>query len=88
MDYCLIGKNLAGSDLRSSAALIIAAIIAEKTSFIYGLEHLDRGYENFESKLSRLGVKIRREIRTKIITDSDYKKSNSKLLGIRDIKAA
>ena len=84
----LIGKNLAGSDLRSSAALIIAAIIAEKTSFIYGLEHLDRGYENFESKLSRLGVKIRREIRTKIITDSDYKKSNSKLLGIRDIKAA
>ena len=84
----LIGKNLAGSDLRSSAALIIAAIIAEKTSFIYGLEHLDRGYENFESKLSRLGVKIRREIRTKIITDSDYKKSNSKLLGIRGIKAA
>ena len=84
----LIGKNLAGSDLRSSAALIIAAIIAEKTSFIYGLEHLDRGYENFESKLSRLGVKIRREIRTKIITDSDYKKSNSKLFGIRDIKAA
>ena len=84
----LIGKNLAGSDLRSSAALIIAAIIAEKTSFIYGLEHLDRGYENFESKLSKLGVKIKREIRTKIITDSDYKKSNSKLLGIRGIKAA
>ena len=84
----LIGKNLAGSDLRSSAALIIAAIIAEKTSFIYGLEHLDRGYENFESKLSKLGVRIKREIRTKIITDSDYKKSNSKLLGIRGIKAA
>ena len=84
----LIGKNLAGSDLRSSAALIIAAIIAEKTSFIYGLEHLDRGYENFESKLSKLGVKIKREIRTKIITDSDYKKSNSKLLSIRDIKVA
>ena len=84
----LIGKNLAGSDLRSSAALIIAAIIAEKTSFIYGLEHLDRGYENFESKLSKLGVKIKREIQTKIITDSDYKKSNSKLLSIRDIKVA
>ena len=84
----LIGKNLAGSDLRSSAALIIAAIIAEKTSFIYGLEHLDRGYENFESKLSKLGVKIKREIRTKIITDSDYKKSNSKLLSIRDFKVA
>ena len=84
----LIGKNLAGSDLRSSAALIIAAIIAEKTSFIYGLEHLDRGYENFESKLSKLGVKIKREIRTKIITNSDYKKSNSKLFDIRDIKVA
>ena len=35
------GMDLAGSDLRSSAALIIAGIIAEGTSVVYGLEHLD-----------------------------------------------
>ena len=54
--------KLVGSDLRSSAALIIAAMIARGTSRIYGLEHLDRGYENFESKLERLGIRIKREI--------------------------
>ncbi len=55
------GMDLEGSDLRSSAALIIAGIIAEGSSKIYGLEHLDRGYENFELKLKKLGVKITRE---------------------------
>jgi len=43
--------DLVASDLRSSAALIIAGITAKGSSRIYGLEHLDRGYENFESKL-------------------------------------
>ena len=52
------GMDLVGSDLRSSAALIIAGIIAKGTSKIYGLEHLDRGYENFELKLKNLGVKL------------------------------
>jgi len=42
------GMNLVGSDLRSSAALIIAGIIAKGSSNLYGLEHLDRGYENFD----------------------------------------
>jgi len=57
----LKGMNLIGTDLRSSAALIIAALIAEKDSQVYGLEHLDRGYENFEEKLTKLGVNIKRE---------------------------
>ena len=56
------GMNLVGSDLRSSAALIIAGIIAKGSSKIYGLEHLDRGYENFELKLKKLGIKITREV--------------------------
>jgi len=55
------GMNLVGSDLRSSAALIIAGIIAKGSSNFYGLEHLDRGYENFELKLKNLGVKIIRD---------------------------
>ena len=71
----LNGMELIGSDLRSSAALIIAAIIAKKTSRIYGLEHLDRGYESFELKLSKLGVEVQRDFGGSIITElnSDLK---------------
>ena len=43
----LKGQNLKGSDLRSTAALIIAALSAKDTSYIGGLEHLDRVYECF-----------------------------------------
>ena len=65
--------NLVGSDLRSSAALIIAGIIAKGSSKIYGLEHLDRGYENFELKLKNLGVKIIREISKNAFEENGYK---------------
>jgi len=67
------GMNLIGLDLRSSAALIIAGIIAKGNSRIYGLEHLDRGYENFESKLKILGIKITREFSKKTLGEKDYK---------------
>ena len=70
------GMDLVGSDLRSSAALIIAGIIAEGTSRIYGLEHLDRGYENFESKLKILGIKITREYNKKTLTNKEFKTSS------------
>jgi len=70
------GMDLVGSDLRSSAALIIAGIIAEGTSRIYGLEHLDRGYENFESKLKILGIKIIREFNKKTMTNKELKTSS------------
>tara|TARA_Y100001978_G_scaffold201790_1_gene220989 strand:- start:112 stop:1488 length:1377 start_codon:yes stop_codon:yes gene_type:complete len=58
----LNGKNLKGSDLRSTAAIIIAALTAEDISLIEGLEHLDRGYENFECKLQKLGADITRDL--------------------------
>ena len=70
------GMDLVGSDLRSSAALIIAGIIAEGTSTISGLEHLDRGYENFESKLKILGIKITREFNKKTLTNKELKTSS------------
>ena len=70
------GMDLVGSDLRSSAALIIAGIIAEGTSRIYGLEHLDRGYENFESKLKILGIKITREFDKKTSKNKEFKTSS------------
>ena len=67
------GMDLVASDLRSSAALIIAGIIAKGSSKIYGLEHLDRGYENFESKLKILGIKITREFNKRSFSDKEYK---------------
>ena len=70
------GMDLVGSDLRSSAALIIAGIIAEGTSTISGLEHLDRGYENFESKLKILGIKITREFNKKTSKNKELKTSS------------
>ena len=79
--------DLVGSDLRSSAALIIAGIIAEGTSRIYGLEHLDRGYENFESKLKILGIKITREFNKKTFKNRELK-SNSDPSDIPRYRAA
>ncbi len=70
------GMDLVGSDLRSSAALIIAGIIAEGTSTIFGLEHLDRGYENFESKLKILGIKINREFNKRTLKNKEFKTSS------------
>ena len=67
------GMDLVASDLRSSAALIIAGIIAKGSSKIYGLEHLDRGYENFESKLKILGIKIARESNKRSFCKKEYK---------------
>ena len=83
----LNGMDLVGSDLRSSAALIIAAIMAKSTSRIFGLEHLDRGYENFESKLSRLGIEIKREFHKKILIEKEYK-LDSQVIKTSEFKAA
>ncbi len=46
------------ADLRAGATLVIAALIAKGESIIYGIEHLDRGYESFDERLKRLGAKI------------------------------
>ena len=67
------GMDLVATDLRSSAALIIAGIIAKGNSKIYGLEHLDRGYENFESKLKMLGIKITREFNKRNFKEKEYR---------------
>ena len=58
----LSGRNLKGSDLRSTAAIVIAALAADNTSLVEGLEHLDRGYEDFEFKLKILGANIKRDL--------------------------
>ncbi len=84
----LRGMTLVGSDLRSSAALIIAALISNRVSRVYGLEHLDRGYENFELKLSHLGVNITREKNIKIKDVSNDRKTDSIKKNLSDINKA
>ncbi len=52
--------ELMSSDLRASVALVLAAIVATGSSTINRIYHLDRGYENIENKLRKVGVNIRR----------------------------
>lgn len=52
------GTTMEGTDIRMSAALVMAALIAEGESKIYGLEHILRGYDNFFQKLLNLGADI------------------------------
>ena len=47
-------------DIRAGAAVVLAALAAEGTSTIFGVEKLDRGYENFEGRLTQLGADIKR----------------------------
>ena len=83
----LRGRTLVGLDLRSSAALIIAALTSKSVSYVYGLEHLDRGYENFELKLSQLGVQIKRQTKNEI-SENIYKSSNLNKEEKTEIRAA
>lgn len=56
----LSGAPVVAADLRASAALILAALAAEGKTEIFGVNHLDRGYEDIEKKLKRLGARIKR----------------------------
>ncbi|HEU0307132.1 MAG TPA: UDP-N-acetylglucosamine 1-carboxyvinyltransferase [Lysobacter sp.] len=56
----LSGAPVMATDLRASASLILAGLVAEGETVIDRIYHLDRGYENIEEKLSALGAKIRR----------------------------
>jgi UDP-N-acetylglucosamine 1-carboxyvinyltransferase len=48
------------TDLRASASLVLAGLIARGVSTVDRIYHLDRGYERIEEKLSRLGARIKR----------------------------
>lgn len=56
----LTGAVVVASDLRAGAALVIAGLIAEGTTEILGIEHIDRGYPNIEEKFRSIGADIRR----------------------------
>jgi UDP-N-acetylglucosamine 1-carboxyvinyltransferase len=56
----LDGANVMATDLRASASLVLAGLVARGTTTVDRVYHLDRGYERIEEKLSRLGARIRR----------------------------
>jgi len=56
----LSGAPVMATDLRASASLVLAGLVAEGATTIDRIYHLDRGYENLEEKLSGLGANIRR----------------------------
>ena len=56
----LQGATVMATDLRASASLVIAGLVAEGETVIDRIYHLDRGYESLEQKLSALGARVRR----------------------------
>ena len=56
----LTGAPVMATDLRASAALVIAGLAADGLTVVKGLHHLDRGYDNLEAKLRGLGANIKR----------------------------
>ncbi len=57
----LMGAPVMATDLRASASLVLAGLVAEGETIIERIYHIDRGYEVIEEKLSQLGAKIYRE---------------------------
>jgi len=56
----LEGANVMATDLRASAGLVLAGLVADGETVIDRIYHLDRGYEKLEEKLNQLGAKVRR----------------------------
>ena len=56
----LQGADVMATDLRASASLVVAGLVAEGTTLVRRVYHLDRGYERLEAKLGALGARIRR----------------------------
>ncbi|MBK7324697.1 MAG: UDP-N-acetylglucosamine 1-carboxyvinyltransferase [Propionivibrio sp.] len=56
----LNGATVMATDLRASASLVIAGLVAQGETLIERIYHLDRGYERIEEKLTRLGASVRR----------------------------
>ena len=57
----LYGTSVTASDLRCGAGLVVAALMAEGVTEIHDVYHIDRGYDNLDGKLKKLGAKLWRE---------------------------
>jgi UDP-N-acetylglucosamine 1-carboxyvinyltransferase len=56
----LQGARVMATDLRASAGLVIAGLVAEGETLVDRIYHLDRGYETLETKLAALGARVQR----------------------------
>ena len=56
----LFGAHVMSTDIRASASLIIASMCADGESSLSRIYHIDRGYENIELKLTKIGASIKR----------------------------
>ena len=56
----LTGAKVMATDLRASASLILAGMVAEGTTEVLRVYHLDRGYERIEKKLAKMGADVKR----------------------------
>jgi UDP-N-acetylglucosamine 1-carboxyvinyltransferase len=59
--HSLRGSVMASPDIRAGIALLIAAMSAKGNSYIQGIEQIDRGYQNIDERLNRLGARIHRQ---------------------------
>ena len=59
-EHCLRATKMTSPDIRAGIALLIAAMSAKGTSSIENIEQIDRGYENIDGRLNKLGAKITR----------------------------
>lgn len=66
----LVGADVMATDLRASSALVLAGLVAQGTTKVHRIYHLDRGYEKLESKLGTLGAQITRTRESKSIDSS------------------
>jgi len=57
----LIAAQVMASDLRASAALVLAGLAAEGTTIVNRVYHIDRGYERIEERLNPVGARILRQ---------------------------
>ena len=56
----MTGAGVIASDLRASASLVLAALVARGETVIDRVYHIDRGYEKIEEKLAAVGAKVQR----------------------------
>ena len=83
----LNGASVMASDLRASAALVIAGLAAEGETTIRRIYHLDRGYEKLAEKLTALGADVQRlQDRQSPPTGSRIPKPHWRQAGIREPK--
>lgn len=67
----LTGALVEATDLRAGAALILAGLVAEGTTVVHNIHHVDRGYERIENMLSQLGANIERVYNPQFATTRD-----------------